>query len=160
MGGTSKRAPFSFSVVRTQKPSDASIRKVLSQAREAWDDLVAHLTQAYGLKGSLHFMYGQRYGWALRFQRGSRLVLALYPNRGCLILQIILGPAQLTAAAEMGLPTFVLTVLESAKTYPEGKWLFIPVKSLETARELRPLIALKMSALRSSHATDHADRGA
>lgn len=149
MDSTAEREPFSHFVVRTQMPSDASIRKVLSQACDAWDDLVEHLEQSYGLKGSLHFMYGQRYGWALRFQQGSRLVTALYPNRSCLTVQIILGSAQVETATTMGLPARVMAVLESAKKYPEGRWLFLPVKSLAGVRELRSLIALKFSGLRN-----------
>jgi hypothetical protein len=34
--------------------------------------------------------------------------------------------------------------LEAAKDYPEGRWLFIPVKSRKAARELRVLIGLKL----------------
>jgi hypothetical protein len=153
MSSTPVRAPFSYFDIRTRKPSDARIRRVLSQAREAWDDLVEYLEQIHGLKGSLHFMYGRRYGWALRVRRGSRLVLALYPNQSSLTVQIILGRAQVEAAAAMGLPSRVLEILESATNYPEGKWLFIPVKSLANARELRPLIALKISGLKSSQAS-------
>jgi len=152
MDSTTLRAPFSYFAVRTQKPSGASIYRVLSQARLAWDDLVEHVEETYGLKGSLHFMYGQRYGWALRFQRGSRLVLALYPNQSCLTVQIILGSAQVEAATTMGLPSRVLAVLDSAKKYTEGRWLFIPVRSVANARELRSLIALKITGLTNSRA--------
>jgi len=113
---------------------------------------VEHVEETYGLKGSLHFMYGQRYGWALRFQRGSRLVLALYPNQSCLTVQIILGPAQVEAATTMGLPSRVLAGLDSAKKYTEGRWLFIPVRSVANARELRSLIALKITGLTNSRA--------
>ncbi len=145
MDSKSERAPFSFFVDRLRKPSDASIRKVLLRASGAWNYLLKLMLESYGLKGSMHFMYGQRYGWALRFQQGSRFLLALYPNQNCLTVQIVLGPAQVIAASTMGLPPRVLAVLEAAKKYPEGRWLFIPVKSIANARQLRSLIALKIS---------------
>ena len=153
MGTIVERPPFSIFIDRAQKPHDANVHAVLSRARKAWEDLVGHLEETYSLKGSLHFMYGPRYGWALRFERGGRLVLALYPNRGYLIVQIILSIPQVSAAIAMGLPLFVLKVLEAAKKYPEGRWLFIPVKSLSAARELRPLIELKISRppIQASH---------
>jgi hypothetical protein len=118
---------------------------ILAGAREAWDDLEGHLAAAHRLKGSLHFMYGARYGWALRFQRGGRTVLAMYPNREALTVQIILGRAQVSAARAMRLPRRVSSVLEAATDYPEGRWLFLPVRSLAGGRELRPLIELKLS---------------
>jgi hypothetical protein len=40
-------------------------------------------------------------------------------------------------------------VLGAAKDYPEGRWLFIPVRSRKSAQELRSLIALKMSRPRN-----------
>jgi len=145
MSSMAVRAPFSFFTDRMHEPSRAGIRKALAGARVAWDDVEAYLAKTYGLKGSLHFMYGERYGWALRFRRGERLVLAMYPNDGRLTVQVILGRAQVAAATAMRLPARVSRALKAAKDYPEGRWLFVPVESLEDARELRPLVALKTS---------------
>ena len=94
-------------------------------------------------------MYGERYRWAFRFQKSGRLILAMYPNRGHLTVQIILGTAQLAIAAAMTLPPFIVRVMEAAKKYPEGRWLFIPVKSAKDAGELRDMIALKISRPKS-----------
>jgi hypothetical protein len=145
MDNRAKTAPFSCFTDRAQEPSPAGVRKALDGARAVWDDLVAHLEGTHGLTGSFHFMYGARYGWALRFQRGGRLMLAMYPNRGHLTVQIILSRVQLALASAMALSPFIVKVLEAAKDYPEGKWLFIPVRSVKSARELRGLIALKIS---------------
>jgi GLPGLI family protein len=69
----------------------------------------------------------------------------MYPNRGKLTVQIILSRVQVAAAEKMKLPPHVSRVLESARKYPEGRWLFIPVRSKKSAEGLRDLIALKMS---------------
>ena len=145
MENSTVRPSHSCFVDRTREPGLASVRKALAGARLAWDDLEAHLAEQYGLKGFFRFMYGERYGWALRFDRSGRLVLAMYPNNGYLKVQIIHGWLQLAEAAKMKLPTHVVKVIEAAKDYPEGKWLFVPVRSVKHARDLRNLIALKMS---------------
>jgi hypothetical protein len=145
MGSIALRAPFGCFTDRAHEPDRASIRRALADARTAWDTLETELKETYGLEGSFHFMYGERYGWALRFRRGDRLILAMYPNRGKLTVQIILSLAQVAAAREMKLPPQVSRVLESARAYPEGRWLFIPVRSKTSAEGLRSLIALKMS---------------
>ena len=149
MSSATERPPFSYFVSRTEIPTGASVKTILSRAREGWVDLVTYLREAYNLSGELHFMYGQRYGWALRFRRSTRLILAMYPNRGCFTVQIILGQHQVKPAFTMGLSAHVLKVLRAAHAYPEGRWLFIPVKSVRIARELRPLIALKISSSRN-----------
>lgn len=144
-----ERAPFSCFVDRVKEPGPASVRKALAGAREGWDDLEMHLAETYKLKGMFHFMYGEKYGWALRFHRGGRIVLAMYPNQGHLTVQVILGRAQLAEATAMSLSPRIVRVLEAAKHYPEERWLFVPVHSVRGAKELRPLIALKMSRPRN-----------
>jgi hypothetical protein len=116
---------------------------VLARASTAWDDLVAHVADTYGFKSVFHFMYGERYGWALRFDRGGRLVLAMYPDRSRLTVQVILNRAQVEAAEALRLPARVVAALRAAKPYPRERWLFISVTSRAGARELRVLIALK-----------------
>ncbi len=138
------REPFSCFVDREQEPSDGSVREVLGAAYTAWDELERHLAEVYGLTGSFHFMYGQRYGWALRFQRGGKLILAMYPNRGQLTVQVVLGRAQVTMATAMHFSPNISKVLRAAKDFPEGRWLFVPVRSRQSAREMRSLIALKL----------------
>jgi hypothetical protein len=144
MGNRVLRAAFSFFVDRAQEPSRRSVSQVLGQARPAWDNLEMYLAESYDLEGSLHFMYGEKYGWALRFRRGGRTILTMYPNRGFFTVQIILSKVQVAAARAIGLPSRVLKVLDGAKDYPEGRWLFIPVESRKAVRELRTLIGLKL----------------
>lgn len=137
------RPPFSAFFDREDAPSPASMRKVLGRASAAWDDLVAHLADTYGFKGASRYMYGDRYGWALRFDHAGRLILAMYPNRGRLTVQIILNRAQVNAAEAMRLPARVVAALKAAKPYPRERWLFIPVTSRASVRELHTVIALK-----------------
>jgi len=70
----------------------------------------------------------------------------MYPNRGHLTVQVILNRTQVAAATSMGLPSTIARALQAATDYPEGRWLFIPVASPSTARELKTLIALKLGA--------------
>jgi hypothetical protein len=158
MSSVANRAPHGCFVDRTREPSRASVRKALGVARAAWDDLEEHLTVTYRLKSLFHFMYGERYGWALRFHRSGRLVLAMYPNHGRLTVQIILSQAQIAVATTMTLPSKVIRAIEAARNYPEGRWLFIPVRSGKSAKELRSLIALKMSRPGASRSTNQPAR--
>ena len=139
------RPAHGWFTARDEPPTHAGFRAILGRSVGAWDEFETYLADTYGLRGGLHFMYGERYGWALQFRRGGRLILAMYPNRGHFTLQVILSRAQVEAATTMALPGSVTRALAAARPYPEGRWLFIPVRSREGARELRPLVALKMS---------------
>jgi len=150
MSDGAARPAFSGFTQKAARPTRAGIRKILGRARAAWDDLEGHLAQTHHLSGELHWMYGARYGWAVRFRRGGRLVAALYPGRGRLTAQIVLGRAQVEAASAMALPASVAKALAAAKDYPEGRWLFVPVRTLTGARGLRALVALKLSRPRKT----------
>jgi hypothetical protein len=156
MSSVARRAPYSCFTDRSHEPSRLTVRRALAEARAAWDDLEAHLAEAHALRGSFLFMYGERYGWAQRFDRGGRLVLAMYPGRGHLTVQIILSRAQIASAIEMGMPAHVWRALDAAKDHPEGRWLFIRVRSVRSANALRSLIALKLARLKARRAPDQA----
>ncbi len=145
MSSNVTRPPHSAFTEREHAPTRAAIRKILGRSLDAWDDVERHLAENYRLTSTFRFMYGERYGWALRFDRGGRLVAAMYPNRGRFTVQVILGRAQVDSAGSTGLPASVTTVLAAAKPYPEGRWLFVPVTSRKGARDLEPLFALKMA---------------
>lgn len=145
------RPPFGAFTEKARRPTETAFRKALARALAAWDDLLAHLAETYHLTGSLEWMYGEHFGWALRFRKGGRFVTALYPNRGKFFAQVVLGKAHVAAASALALAPSVAEVLAAAKDYPEGRWLFVPVKTVKGARELRPLIALKLSRPSTRH---------
>jgi hypothetical protein len=145
MARVAQRAPYSCFTDKTREPRRLTVRRALADARSAWDGLEGHLAEAHGLRGSLHFMYAERYGWALRFDRGGRLVLAMYPGRGHLTVQIILSRAQIASAIEIGMPSHAWKAFDAATDYLEGRWLFIRVRSPRSAEALKPLIALKLA---------------
>ncbi len=150
MSDVAARPAYSAFTAKTRRPTRAGFRRMLARAQAAWDDLEGHLNQTCHLSGELHWMYGERFGWALRFRRSGRLVTALYPGRGRFTAQIVLGRTQVEAASALALAPSVAKVLVGAKDYPEGRWLFVPVRTLAGARDLRPLIALKLSSARQT----------
>jgi hypothetical protein len=145
MGSVTRRAPYSCFTEKGREPSLRGVRRALADARAAWDDLESHLADAHGLGGVVRYMYGEPYGWALRFDRAGRLVLAMYPNQGYFTVQIILSRVQIAAAMEMGMPLQIWRAFDAARDYPEGRWLFIRVRSQRSAQQLRPFIALKLA---------------
>ena len=145
MSSAPTRPPFGAFTEKAKRPTPAGMRTTLASALAAWDDLLAHLAEVYHLTGKLEWMYGERYGWALRFRKGGRFVTALYPNRGKFVAQVVLGSAQVEAATRARLPASVHKVFAAAKDYPEGRWLFVPVRTIRGARELRQLLALKLA---------------
>ncbi len=132
---------------KQREPTALEILDVLGPAADAWAAFGQHLRGAYRVQEDLKFMYGQKYGWGLRFRQGGRLLTALYPASGAFIVQVILGGAALEQAQRSELGRNARQALEAAHPYPEGRWLFVRVESHADVEDVRSLVALKHAAL-------------
>ncbi len=138
---------------KQRQPTPTEILDVLGPAATAWGAFGQHLREAYRVEEDLKFMYGEKYGWALRFRRRGRLLTALYPASGAFVVQVILGGAALEQAQRSDLGQNARRALAAAKPYPEGKWLFIRVESQTDSDDARQLVALKHPALTNRKGT-------
>ncbi len=132
---------------KRHEPTAAEILHVLGPAAGAWAAFSQHLRESYRVQEDLKFMYGQKYGWALRYRRQGRLLTALYPASGAFVVQVILGGAGLEQAQHSALGENARRAIEVAHPYPEGRWLFVRVESPTDGKDARTLVALKHAAL-------------
>jgi len=133
---------------KQRPPSVEELRAALGQRLTLWERHVAHLLAAYPAQEDLKFMYGRKYGWALRFRIGNQLLTALYPTQGGFTVQVNLGPEAVERALGMGLGASVQGAIARAHPYPEGRWLFIPVESESDLRDVQQLVALRVETKR------------
>ncbi|MFN2232903.1 MAG: DUF3788 family protein [Anaerolineales bacterium] len=133
---------------KKQQPTEAEIQRVMGAGLSYWEELVQYVRQQYAPDEEFRFMYGKKYGWALRFQMRGKLLTSFYPTNGGLTVQINLGPAAIEQALEMRLGEHVVGVINRATAYSEGRWLFIPVKSPRDIQDIQRLIALRVKTKR------------
>jgi hypothetical protein len=96
----------------------------------------------YRLKSDFAF-YGKNYGWALRFRKGGKALLSLYPGQDSFTAQIIVSEAQVEKALSSGLGKKATKIIEEAHPYPEGRWLFIKVESEQDLNDIKQLLIVK-----------------
>ncbi len=132
---------------KNYQPAQTEIAEVLGATLQPWQALVRHIRATYHGQEDLKFCYGKPYGWALRFRIKGSLLTALYPARNGFVVQIILSRLALEQAQTLSLGEAARQAIARAKPYPEGKWLFIPVRSEQDLRDVQSLLALKQGAL-------------
>ena len=121
----------------------------IESKRQLWKGLTQFIEENYRVKRDYAF-YGKNYGWALRFRSGARALAAFYPGAGSFTVQIIIGPAQLEEALRLHLGATVRDILINARTFTEGRWLFIPVESQQDYRDVRRLLRVRASPLKKT----------
>jgi hypothetical protein len=82
-------------------------------------------------------------GWNIRYRRGGKSLVALYPQREGFVAQVVLGKAQAEQALALDLREQVGKMLREQPQLRDGKWLYIPVLTTADVEDVEQLIDLK-----------------
>jgi len=130
------------------RPTEEEMFEVIGPRLSAWHELIQFIRETYPSDEDFKFLYGKKYGWAQRFRIRGQLLTSLYPTEGGFTVQINLSQTAVEQAQKMELGENVQGVIARAHPYPEGRWLFIPVKSAEDIRDIKTLLALRVETKR------------
>lgn len=133
---------------KKHRPTDTEVLEAVGSRLPMWQALVDWVRAQYPAEEDLHYMYGQNYGWALRFRIKGKLLVNLYPASGGFKAQVNLSAEAVEEAQRMVLGQNVQQAIARAHPYPEGRWLFIPVESEDDLRDVQQLLALRMDTRR------------
>ncbi len=133
---------------KKHQPTEDEILKVIGPKLSAWQELIRFIRETYPSDEDFKFLYGKKYGWALRFRIRGKLFTSLYPTKAGFTVQINLSQAGIEQAQGMKLGENVQEAIAGANPYPEGRWLFIPVKSADDIRDIQQLLALRVETKR------------
>lgn len=111
---------------KTRKPTAKAMETAVGSAARVWKELNEFLSSAMRLKAELKF-YGVNYGWAIRYAKSGKSIVALYPDKEGFTAQVIMKRAQLEAAYAHGVSDSTKDAANSATDFNEGRWVFIRV---------------------------------
>jgi hypothetical protein len=135
-------------VEKKHQPTEEEIHQVIGAKLSVWEELIRYIREHYPSDEDFKFLYGKKYGWALRFRKRGQLLTSLYPTEGGFTVQINLGPDAIDQTRNMELGENIRGVIEKATPYPEGRWLFIPITSEDDVRDIHQLLALRVETKR------------
>jgi hypothetical protein len=132
-----------FFTDKTFRPAEKDIENILGEAGNNWDSIILHLTSELNLKGVFRF-YGVNYGWALRFIKSGKSIIALYPDKNCFMVQIILNNKQVDAALSENLNKQILKLIREKEAIHEGKWIYLRIDKLTVLEDIFKLINIRI----------------
>jgi hypothetical protein len=124
------------------QPTTREILASIGAKKELWNSLERFVEENYRTKRGFVF-YGGNYGWALRFRKAGKALLSMYPGQGSFTVQIVVGGTPAMKASSLKLGRNVRNVLENAHEFPEGRWLFIRVRSKRDLHDVQQLLLVK-----------------
>ncbi len=128
---------------KNSKPSDGDILHQIGSSGKNWDYLHRYLTAELNLKGN-HVFYGVNYGWALRFSKSGRSVVALYPGNDCFTVQIILNKNQAEHALSLDLNSNIAKKIAETNAIYEGKWVYLTINQDSGIEDIIKLINVRI----------------
>jgi len=135
---------------RSRHPTDQEIRAALGSVYPLWERLKHVMESDIQIEGKFSFWGQRKSGWNLRYRRKGKALVAFYPQKGQIIAQVVLGKAQAEKALDLKLGKKVSQLLREAPQLRDGKWISIPVLSVEDAEDLEQLLRVKMPKVRRS----------
>ena len=133
---------------KEHKPTVAETVAAIGSKQPLWENLTSFIVDSYRLKSNFAF-YGKNYGWALRFRKGGKALLSLYPGQDSFTAQIIVSQAQAEKALSSGLSKEASKIIEDAHPYPEGRWLFLKVESEQDLNDVKQLLMVKSQSVQN-----------
>jgi hypothetical protein len=138
---------ISLFVDKSKQPSWEEIETALGSRLDLWNAMITRLRGHYATAEDLAFLYGMKYGWALRFRVKNKLLINIYPAKEHFIAQVNLPAAMESRALQANLGENALAAINRAHPYPEGRWLFVSVASQKDMDDTCLLLALRAEAL-------------
>ena len=133
---------------KKQQPTEEEILAMIGPKLPLWEELIQFIRASYPADEDFTFLYGKKYGWALRFRIRGQLLTSLYPTAGGFTAQVNLSPEAVEQTLAMQPGKNVLAAIDRAHPYPEGRWLFIPVESADDVQDIKRLLALRAETKR------------
>lgn len=136
-------------VDKQHQPTMKEIFASNGSKKELWQNLTRFIADNYRIKSDFAF-YGKNYGRALRSRKAGKALLSMYPGEEGFTVQIVLGETAAEKAAGLKLGKNARKVLENARPFPEGRWLFIRIGSKPDIADVQRLLMLKAPPSRPS----------
>ncbi len=130
---------------KSHEPRAGDLEKMLGRTFTHWNGLISHLAAEFPPLDETWNFAGAKWGWSLRLKQKKRTVLYMTPCKKHFIVGFVLGQKAVDAAHASKLPEPVLTVIDEAPKYAEGRGVRLEIRNKKDLENTKKLSAIKMS---------------
>jgi hypothetical protein len=130
---------------KAKEPTRQRLKVTLGRSSAHWDDLMAYIASEYAPLDSKWNFAGAAWGWSLRLRQKKRTVLYMTPYKKYFYVGFVLGEKAVKAARRSDLPDTVLSLIDQAKKYAEGRAIRLEVRSKKDLESVKTLADIKMA---------------
>jgi hypothetical protein len=127
-------------------PSAAALGRALGATQPLWDELVAYLEATYAPVTPEWKMARTSPLGFLRLISKKRTILYLLPRDGHFLTAFVFGEKATAAVRASDVPAAVVTALNEARVYAEGRGIRLETRTLQDVATMKKLAAIKMAS--------------
>jgi hypothetical protein len=130
---------------KTHPPTDDDLANALGPAAGAWHALHQAIAKGFAPVSATWGYSSKTTGWGLRLQVPTRTILYMTPRDGHFLASFALGERAAAAALEANLGAGILTAIEDAPRYAEGRGVRLEVRVAADVGDVVRLAEIKMA---------------
>lgn len=126
-------------------PDESELRTLLGRSYKLWSEIIGLVERACGPVERLWTPAKTDFGRTCRLQYRKRTIIYLIPEKGKLLVAIVLGNRAYELAMASDLSTEIKQRFADARPYAEGRGIRFAVASRSLLGEVEKLVALKIA---------------
>ncbi len=130
---------------KAKEPTASELDKALGETAMLLKNIEQHVLEQYGELTHEWKFYSRKAGWTLALALKGRRVLHVIPQSSLFTVVFTLGKRAVSTALESNLPDGIMSAIESAREYAEGRSIRIDVTTADNVAIVKQLVAIKMS---------------
>ncbi len=130
---------------KASTPTDGELKHVLGDKYELWMEIRERVFLKYPDRKEEWNFPGKKYGWSFRIKDKKRAIIYLLPMREEFMAAFVFGGKAFEAIKESEVSPQVVSDLESARVYAEGRGIRIPVPDRAALKDIFTLIDIKLA---------------
>lgn len=128
---------------KSHKPDEGDLRMALGASLAKWDMFTSGFAGVLRIKGEWKF-YGINFGWALRYAKSGKSIVALYPDKDRFTVQVILNKDQTERALAGITDQDIIGKINKSEPVAEGKWIFLTVDGSTGTDSILKLVRIRL----------------
>lgn len=133
-------------IEKDHPPTPSEVKKWIgSKAYKHWTKLSTFIEAQYPGVFQPEWLYGgKKQGWSLRYKK-SKSFCTLFPEKNQLKIQIVFGAKEREKVESIreNLSGPTLKSYDEAKTYHDGKWLYLLIDSERVEKDIEHFLTVK-----------------
>ena len=130
---------------KSNQPTPDELAQVLGKSHSLWNELQKEVCSLFS-PALVEWGYASKStGWGMRIKTEKRVIIYMTPCRGYFLASFALGEKAVRAARDAKLPAKILSAIDAAPKYAEGRGVRIEVRTKSDVKAIAKLAAIKLA---------------